>query len=293
VKSYYHFNKIPWSEIMISGHVLDPKGKAMHKSLGNVIDPMKMIEKYSTDMLRYWTTSGKLGEDISFQEKELVTGGKLLTKLWNSSKFISPNLKKTKNVKLSIIDKWLMTKLMKTIKEATDNFNKYDYSVARAAVDSFFWSTFCDNYLEMVKYRIYGSKDEAAQSTLYDSLLSILKLYNPIIPHVTEDIYQNLFKELEKDNSICVSNWPEYDESLVDGEAEIAGDFAVKVISILRQWKHENKLALNAPLKEIIISCDSKDQKILEKVTDDVKGTMKVENIIFKESKDFSIDVKQ
>ena len=121
VKSQLHFNKNPWQDVVISGHALDPHGKKMSKSLGNVVEPQKMIEKYSADALRFWAAGSKLGDDLPFQEKDLVTGQKFLTKVWNAGKFAFMNLndydsKKVKN--LELMDAWVLSKLSIVFGEA-------------------------------------------------------------------------------------------------------------------------------------------------------------------------------
>lgn len=283
VKAFYHFNEIPWKDIMISGHALDPKGKAMHKSLGNVIEPTDIIEKYGTDALRFWAASAKLGEDLPFQEKDVVTGRKLFTKLWNASRFVISNLKDYKNVKpkeLKTIDKWILNKLFNIIKESTDAFERYEYSIPKTITENFFWHDFCDNYLEIVKYRLYNpdGTEDAAKYTLYQTLLSILKLFAPIIPHITEEIYQKFFK---KEISIHISKWPEIDKNLIDKNAEEIGDMAVAIISVLRQYKSNKGLPLNAELKKVDIECVESIKKQLKNVLDDIKGAMRIKEISF------------
>ena len=183
IKSYLHYGKIPWKDIVISGHALDPKGKKMSKSKGNVIDPKEVMEKHSVDALRYWAASSKFGEDMPYQEKDVITGDKLITKLWNASKFSLMHLKDYKGKgKLQGFDKYLLLKLNKTIEEATKAFEKCEMSEARKAVEGFFWKDFCDNYLEISKDRLYNpdkrGKDarKAAQYCLHESLLSVLKM---------------------------------------------------------------------------------------------------------------------
>ena len=280
VKNYFHMNSIPWKNIMINGMGLDAKGKAMHKSKGNIIEPLPIKEKYSADALRFWVASAKLGSDIPYHEKDVVTGQKTLTKLWNASKFSSNFLSKTEKPKLKIMDKWLLSKLMNVIGKVTKSFEEYEYSDAKQETEVFFWHIFCDNYLEIVKQRAYAN-DDSAKWTLYKALLAILKLYSPIIPFITEEIYQNLFKKLEKETSIHISSWPEYEDKFIDEEVEETGDIAVAIISAVRQHKSNKGLALNSPVEKLIIECNKKIQKKLEDVFDDIKGTMKVKDIEF------------
>jgi len=280
VKSYLHTNSVPWNDVMINGMGLDPKGKPMHKSRGNVIDPLEVKEKYSADALRFWVATAKLGSDLPYQEKDVVTGQKTLTKLWNASRFVSQFIYKAKKPELRIMDRWLLSKLMKLVETCTQKFEIYEYADAKQETEVFFWHTFADNYLEIVKHRAYADEDSACW-TLYKSLFTILKLFSPIIPFITEEIYQKLFRVDQKDVSIHVSSWPEVEKELMDEEAEEIGDMAVAIVSALRQYKSGNGLALNSPVEKLVIECDDKAKGKIEKILDDVKGAMNIEEIEF------------
>jgi len=280
VKSYFHTNNIPWKNTMINGMGLDPKGKAMHKSRGNVIEPLPVKEKYSADALRFWVASAKLGSDLPYNEKDVVTGQKLLTKLWNASRLTSNFISRIKKPRLELMDKWILSKLMKLVVSTTKSFENYEYADAKQETETFFWHTFCDNYLEIVKHRAYAN-DKSAKWTLYKSLLTLLKLFSPIIPFITEEIYQKLFKKYEKDFSIHISLWPELEKVFIDKDAEKIGDIAVAIISTLRQYKNKNALSLNAPLEKVIIECDKKTMKNLKKSLSDIRGTMNIKQIKF------------
>lgn len=285
VKSYLHFRKIPWKDVMISGWALDPKGKKMSKSRGNVIEPRVMIDKYSADCLRFWAASTKLGEDAPFQEKELVSGKKFSVKLWNASRFVFMHLKDYagKPKKLEVFDRWILTKLMDIIKDSTDNFERYEYSKTKADVENFFWHVFCDYYLEIIKDRLYNAdkrgKDsrKAAQFTLYTVLLDILKLMAPIMPYITEEIHSAYFSE--KTKSIHLSEWPAVRKELVDKKAEQAGDIAAAVISEVRKFKAGKNMSLKEELKKLVIKI--KDKKLLEGLLDDLKATVHAKEISF------------
>ncbi|MBW3013177.1 valine--tRNA ligase [Candidatus Woesearchaeota archaeon] len=291
VKSLLHFNKNPWENVMISGWSLDPHGKKMSKSKGNAIRPQEMIDKYSADALRFWAASTKLGEDNPFQEKELVSGKKFITKIWNASKFSFMHLtdyKKEKPAKLEIIDKWLLTKIDKIIKDSTKYFDNYEYSKIKADVDNFFWNTFCDNYLEIIKDRMYNPDKRgkeaklSAQFTLYHVLFDIIKLMAPIMPYITEEIYQLFYKEKEKVSSIHVSSWPEGFKKEIDPEAEKAGDIAVDIISTIRKFKSDKDITLKAPVIELIIDCKDEEKKYIEMIEQDIKDAAIVEQIKYK-----------
>jgi len=227
VKSYFHHKNIPWKDVMISGWALDPHGKKMSKSKGNVIDPKEMIEKYSADALRFWASGSKLGDDLPFQEKDLVTGQKFTTKIWNSSKFAFMHLKDYKLKKpknLEVIDAWILSKLSNLVKESTENFMNYEYSHTKLETDKFFWHSFCDNYLEIVKDRVYNPDKRgkesrlSAQYGLYHTLLTIIKLMAPITPFITEELYHAFYKKYEKSKSIHNASWPSI--NLTDNKAE-------------------------------------------------------------------------
>ena len=192
-----------------------------------------------------------------------------------------PQSPKSKPKKLNLIDKWILNKLNTVIKDSTDYFENYDYSHTKMNTEIFFWQVFCDNYLEMVKHRFYETKDKSALYTLYTVLLDILKLFAPIIPHITEELYQDIFRKHEKEESIHKSAWPKPRKEIADRDAERMGDLAREVIVALRQYKSLNKMPLNTPLKEVVIECKPKARKDIEKVTDTIKGTSKIGNISF------------
>lgn len=165
------------------------------------------------------------------------------------------------------------------IKESTEHFENYDFSLTKTATEHFFWHDFCDNYLEIIKYRIYKKNDESAKYTLYVIMLNILKLFAPIIPHITEELYQILFRKYEKVISIHISKWPEPEYE--DKVTEENGETAVSFITAARQWKHINKLPLNAELKMITIEKEKKE--VIEDFIDDILGTTKAKKIAFGE----------
>ena len=295
------YGKNPWTDVIISGWALDPHGKKMSKSKGNVVAPQDMIEKYSADALRYWSSGSKLGDDMPFQEKDLVTGKKTATKLWNASKFALMHLEdfKLKSPNLEIIDKWLLTKLQKLIKQATDSFDKYEYSKVKKAVDEFFWQIFCDNYLEFVKDRLYNPNNyhknarESAQFSLYESVLNVLKMFAPIMPYITEELYQLYFANYESKKSIHITNWPVYNENYVFEDEETTGDLLVEIIAVVRKFKSEKSISLNTELTQITIYCSESDRFKLELILQDIKSVTKAKDIEFgKLSKELEIKIK-
>ncbi len=291
VKSQLHYKTNPWHDVAISGHALDPHGKKMSKSLGNIIAPQEILDKFGADSLRFWAAGSKLGDDLPYQEKDIVTGHRFTTKLWNASKFVLMHLEdyssENADIRLQLIDKWILSKLNRLIGVCTKAFDKYEYYKVKSKVEYFFWHIFCDNYLEIVKDRLYNKekypKDayESASYTLYYSLLTIIKLIAPIMPYITEEIYSLYFSSIEEKKSIHLSNWPRINNKLIDEKVEEAGDVAVDIISVVRKFKTEKKLSIVAPIKNIVISTDKYDGyvKDLEK---DIKTITKSEKIDIK-----------
>ena len=299
VKGLLHENKVPWKDVIINGFVLDPKREKMSKSKGNIIKPKAIIERYSADALRFWACSAKLGEDLPYEEKEIRRGVKMINKLWNASKFTLLHLNgyELKYNGLEIADRWLLSKLNRLIGECTASFNDYEFSTVKKAIENFFWHTFCDVYLEIVKDRLYNPErgEEAkrsAQYTLYVALQAMLKMMAPIMPHITEEIYHAYFAEKENCKSIHISKWPDMDEDAIDEEAEEMGDKAEDVISAVRKYKTLNKKALNAEVSRILINCDNETEKQLEGTCDDLKATLHAKAIEFGDAEDNIITEK-
>ncbi len=288
VKSYLHENKIPWKDIVVSGNV-SLGGEKMSKSKGNTIDPVEVMNNYGSDALRFWAASSKLGNDLDYQEKDLVAGTKMMNKLLNASRFVFMNLEDYKGEKpkaLEPLDELFLAQLNELIRNTTSSFENYDYSRAKADVEQFFWKDFCDNYLEIVKKRVYkgtGNAKLSAQYTLYNSLLTILKMIAPIMPFITEEIYQTYFKKTEKENSIHISAWPETEKT---GKPEKESwSLLLKTISDIRQEKSKNQKAMNS---EIILTLKKETLESLKPVLEDLKNVSNSREVT--EGKEFKVE---
>jgi len=288
VKSQLHHKANPWRDVVISGHAQDPHGKKMSKSLGNIVEPQKMLDKYCADALRFWSAGSKLGDDLPFQEKDLVTGMKFINKLWNASKFVIMNIKdyKPKKTKLTLVDEWLISSLSSIVNSATESFEKYEYFRTKQETDKFFWHTFCDYYLELVKDRIYNpdnyTKDEvqSAMYTLYTGNLTVLKLMAPIMPYITEEIYQLHYAKVEGMNSIHSSTWPKAGK--VSKDAIAAGELIVYALDAARRAKTDRQLSLKAPIKRMLLKSKVK-KSLFEKVKKDISAALHAESIEYEE----------
>ncbi len=279
VKSWLHYKKLPWKNAMITGYVLSAEREKMSKSKGNIVEPQFLIQKYSADALRYWACSVKLGEDLSVDEKEFVAGEKLIKKLWNSAKFCMQFGRKKiskKTKKLEKIDLWLLSKLSRLIKECTKYYENFEVAKARKEIVNFFWHTFCDNYIEIIKDRVYNKKKgfESAQYTSYISLLSILKLLAPIMPYITEEIYQIYFRKYEKEKSIHISKWPK--PILINKNAEKIGDEFIKIVKAVRNAKTKARKSLKA---QIILKLEKEKLRLLSEVLDELKAVTSAKEV--------------
>ena len=243
----------PFENIMMGGFILSEDGTPMHASLGNVIDPLKIINEFGSDAFRCYAASCALGEDNSFRRKEVIRGTRLLRKIWNVEQFIVKNLiNQTKPIETDLIDidRWILTKYSKIVKKCTKLMDNLDYSQTMKEVEYFLWHEFADHYIEMAKSSIYKKESiESIRYTLYTIGLGILKLFSPFFPHITEEIYQNNYKIFENEKSIHISAWPK--EEIIDEEKEKTGEIVKKYISQIRAFKSEKGIALNSPLKVI------------------------------------------
>jgi len=260
-KAWFHQGDIPWKDIMISGHVLYKKGHKISKSKGKrQSEPEQLIERYSADVIRYWTAGAKLGSDCYFEEQEFKIAGRLVTKIFNASRFALSHLEefdKPDPRKITFpIDRGLVSILQSVIDRADQHLQAYEYSLALSETESFFWG-FCDNYLELVKHRVYNPQEhgpgggDSAKNTLYTVLFATLRLLAPYIPHITEEIYQSAFRQIENEVSIHLCSFPEKDLALVSIEDEKSYLDACSFIGAVRKFKTENRLSLNTELSAI------------------------------------------
>jgi valyl-tRNA synthetase len=253
-KAHLHSDDIPWHDVMMSGHALNPSREKMSKSKGNVAgDPLLALEQYSADELRYWACSSKLGTDVLFSEDVLGEGRRLVTKLWNATRFAASRLEgydPGREPELRPFDRWILARLTEAAERATAGMEEYEFSVCMREAETFFWKALCDNYLEIAKSRLYSEDDPegraAAQSALYRALYGALRLFAPILVHVTEELYQEVFRGYEGHPSLHLAPWPE--PGFRDDPALGNGDRALLVIEEARRFKSESNLSMAAPL---------------------------------------------
>lgn len=209
VISYHNMKNIPFKQVMTTGHGVDKNGHKISKRLGNYIDPFIKISEYGADSLRYWATGAKLGKNLKYNEDEIIHGRNLINKLWNSLRYISLNLQNYSYEEyvvdlLSNDDLLIIKKFDECYSLITKYYEDYEISKAVKLLDNFFWNDFCNEYLEKSKSRIENNN---VKSVLYKIGLGLIKMYAPVIPYVTEEIYSKLYKTDLKVKSIHLLEW--------------------------------------------------------------------------------------
>jgi valyl-tRNA synthetase len=301
---------------MICGFVLAKKGEKISKSKSNAVQsPTELIETHSADVMRYWAANAKLGTDTFFDADELTIAKRFINKFWHASKFCFSQLEnyapmtaskdmnmasrsassqrpeKTTHPKIYLpIDRWILERLQETFNLATAALDVYEIGTARHRIDSFFFGDFCDDYLELIKERLYQPEkhgyeaQKSGQAALYQCLLGLLKLYAPYVPHITEYLYQSYFASREQSAShdsiathdpkathdpnathdqtasIHLTTWPTsrtLDETLMTFGREIKA-----IIGEARRYKSENKLSMKAEMPTLALSCSRATQPL-------------------------------
>ena len=232
-------NEKPFSDILIHGIVRDSQGRKMSKSLGNGIDPLDIVDKYSTDALRFSLLYGtSAGNDIKYMPEKLDQASNFANKLWNASKFVINSLEDDikEETDLKVEDRWILNKLNNLIKTVSQNIDDYDLGVALENIYNFIWNEFCDWYIEMAKSRLYSeNKQEKAQVcyVLNYVLRNSLKLLHPFMPFITSEIYSKLVNPDDKD--LMVSDWPEANTSV---EYDTSKDFIENLKDVITQIRN-------------------------------------------------------
>ena len=287
VKSFYHFGQRPWNNVMISGFVMAGKGEKISKSKGNSKhEPMDLINQYSADVLRYWAGTGRLGTDIVFSEETLLRGKKLINKIWNVAKFIEMHLTDYTDKEFNdfeYIDKWILGRFKEMEKSFLIYLDDYEVGLALNILEKFFWE-FCDNYIEIVKHRLYrpeefGEKARySGQKTVYMLLYKLLQDFSIFFPFITEEIFQEIY---HTDKSIHITQIQPLDYEF-SKEIEL-GNQIIEIISQARGAKTNNNVSLKTPIKNLSIGVSKQLEDAINKSIKDFKATLFIENLDLKE----------
>ena len=274
VKSFIHHNNIPWRNVIISGWVLDPDRKKMSKSRGNTVVPTDILDQYGADSVRYWASSFRLGSDATNDEKIFRIGTKLVTKLYNAGKFVLFQDAFIGDITQEI-DKAFIYELNLIVNKATNAFEKHEFSIALQETEKFFWGSFTDNYIELVKNRSRNgdfTEISSAVSTLRFSLNILLRLFAPFVPTITDEIWSWAYKKETGIESIHLSDWPKEEEfrNISPPENAESFDLACQAISAVRKSKSELGIGMSRPIKKIDFYCDDVMWEKLNLVLNDV-----------------------
>ncbi len=308
--SYMRDGDIAFNDVMISGFLLATKWEKFSKSKWNAkFDPETLISTRWADAIRYSALGLQLGKDTYFDENELKNWQKLVTKLRNAFQFVKMQLADANtetltnlNVELLPTDKWILTRLSETITTMRTYLDKYEFWLAKLHFEDFFWKDFCDNYLEMVKVRLYKpelfenweQKKKAAQWTLYQVYYAIIRLIAPYMPHVVEEIYHDYFKQFEQIESVNLAKYPEstqYQPS--DNPEKLKADYEIflNIVENVRKYKSEKQISMGSDITLLTIKTTQSDSQIIQKYIDDLIWVTKAKEIKFIESSDFGVEI--
>jgi valyl-tRNA synthetase len=279
-----HFvGDIPFERVFIHPMVRDPHGKKMSKSIGNTIDPLDVMEEFGTDATRLgFLGACSLGLDISFAPDRMEGSRRFCNKLWNASRFVlSSELWDGKApspapaADLGLPERWILSRLTRTQEEVDRAIEAFEFGDAAQALYHFVWSDFCDWYLEMAKLGL-GSRRTAVASTLYQVLEETLRLAHPMIPFVTEEIWQKLPKREGTPDSIMIAQWPAPDAERVDEDAEREMHDLQEVVVEIRRFRHEHKIA---PRQRIEAVASADPSGLIERYADELKALASLSDI--------------
>jgi valyl-tRNA synthetase len=300
VKAMLHTDQAPFSTMAVSGFCLARDKTKMSKSKGNGIEPVELLDQNGTDVVRYWAASARLGQDTAFSDDVLKIGKRLVTKLRNAARFVKPQLDSfdildegssiqdiAEGRIYCILDLWLLSRLHQVIESATNHFHAYDYTDALEVAERFFFGEFCDNYLELVKGRIYGeignvADQLSARLTLGHALVAILHLMAPFLPFAAEEIFHDTFPKLAA-HAVSVhrrGGWPQADSFPCDTTALEAGTMAIDVLARVRAAKSERGVSIKTPLSFVRYGKERASELLADDVRNDLKHTVSTGELV-------------
>lgn len=265
----YVMGDVPFRTVNFHGLVRDSKGQKMSKTKGNGTDPLTAVDKFGADALRYWVATAPIGTDLRYSDDEVKRGSKLLTKLWNAAKYVLMNLTDFEpdtapQIAIEnrfIEDRWVLSELNKTIAEVRKHLDKYDNYNSRAAIDTFFYDVFCDQYLEFIKDRFWSPEKYSAQSkiaaqwTLFEVLRAVIGLYAPFIPFQTEELWQKIYKPYEGGQTLHLTAYPAVDLARDTDVSQM--QIALDILKNIRGLRTERKVGNGAKLETLTIPAET------------------------------------
>ncbi|MFY9431736.1 MAG: valine--tRNA ligase [Thermacetogeniaceae bacterium] len=265
---------VPFHEVFIHGLILDALGRKMSKSLRNGIDPLEVIDKYGADTLRFTLLTGNTpGNDLRFYWEKVEGIRNFANKVWNASRFAMMNLDDYQlqdavdlqnREQLELADRWILSRLNKTLEAVTDNLNNYELGEAARILNEFIWNEFCDWYIELIKPRLYGKESpegrRAAQTVLHHVLTTALEMLHPFMPFLTEEIWQHL---PHRGESIMIAPWPVVKPEQFDQDSEKQMEFLMEATRGIRNMRGEMKIHPSKMVRCVVVASPD-DRRILE-----------------------------
>ena len=294
VRGHLEHGQLPWADTTINGWVLDPDRKKMSKSKGNVVTPLPLLEQYGSDGVRYWACSGRPGTDTAVDFGQMKNGRRLAVKLLNASKFALGVSQAVGPVQdegpvTEPLDQALLARLAEVVQEATTAFEGYDYARALERTEAFFW-TFCDDYIELVKGRAYGEGPEAesAGRTLRLALDVLLRLFAPVVPFATEEVWS-----WWREGSVHRQAWPTVEEVRAAGAGADAAvlPLAAGVLTEVRKAKSAAKLSMRAEVERVTVVQDAAALALLEGARTDLVNAGVVAELVLQEGAEPAVEV--
>ncbi len=296
VRSHFEHGTLPWRDVTINGWILDPDRKKMSKSKGNVVTPMALLDSYGSDGVRYWAARGRPGTDTAFDEGQMKIGRRLAIKILNASKFalgvagdgIEPGVEAV----TAPLDGAMLADLAAVVADATAAYDGYDYARALEQTERFFW-TFCDDYVELVKQRAYGSQGEAASESARAALLTALeaqlRLFAPPLPFVTEEVWS-----WWRPGSVHQAVWPDPAPLRAAAGAADPAVFAVAadVLGAVRKQKTEQQRSLRVEAVRVVVRDTAARLALLRLALDDVREAARAREIELVEGEPFTVEVE-
>jgi valyl-tRNA synthetase len=283
VKAWMHEGEVPWHHVVLSGWILDPDRKKMSKSKGNVVTPEDIIDEFSADGVRYWAARARLGTDTAYDPSVFKVGKRLVTKIFNASRFVLLQLDRVveggqapgPEAIQDPLDVALVDRLRAVVDQATRALEAFDYAAALQVVEEAFWN-FCDHYLELVKLRSYADEDSAGRrsaiATLAWGLRTFLRLFAPFLPYVTEEVWSWRFAGEDRNGSVHTTAWPSSGEVAAVAVPASRGTFdaAVEVLTKIRGTKTTAQKSLRWPVRQLGVTGPSDQLDALAPVLEDV-----------------------
>ena len=280
VRAHFEHGCVPWQHAAISGWILDPDRKKMSKSKGNVVTPEDVVKEHSADAIRYWAASGRLGADAAYDVGQMKVGRRLAIKVLNASKFALSFGEVEGDLAARVtdpLDQALLAGLRDVVARATAGFEAWDFTKALEVTESWFWS-FCDDYLELVKDRAYGSRGEegaaSARATLRLALDVALRLFAPMLPYVTEEVWS-----WTHEGSVHRAAWPTAAELPSGGDASMVGVVG-SALATIRKAKSEAKVGMRAEVPSMTLLGPDESLTLVRTAEADLRAAGKLTGIL-------------